>query len=107
MGVEWQDCTGDSGIDSGAKQVVRASQKLGSAELANERQKTPGGSQSLQSECKPRSARSISKSISDGFGALITLHYLFCISNKDWTLIVAGLWSHVGIFPTMIHDIIT
>lgn len=47
MGVEWQACTGDCRIDSGTKQVVRVSQKLGSAEFANERQKTPGGSQSL------------------------------------------------------------
>lgn len=94
MVVEWQDCTGDSGIDSGAKQVVRASQKLGSAELANERRKTPGSSQFLQSECKPRSARSISKSVSDGFGALITLlHYLIRISNKVWTL---SLWLDCG-----------
>lgn len=47
MGVERQACTGDSGIDSGTKQTVSASQKLRSAEFANEWRKTPGGIQSL------------------------------------------------------------
>ncbi len=50
MGVERQAYTRDSGIDSGTKQVVSTSQKLRSAEFANERRKIPGSIQSLWSQ---------------------------------------------------------